>query len=343
MTEPNNLISPEVLVPRLGDQLVEMRLLTTKQLQQALDFQKTCTENGRNLLLGQATLELGFLDRSTLDWAVTEQIMYLRVALEDANRNLELRVQQRTTELEVALSRLSETNQLKANFVANVSHELRTPLTHIRGYLDLLHSQALGDLNLDQKNALSVSLQSCLRLQALIDDLILFSQVSRGQMTLTKRPIDLKLIAENIFKRYKPQADDHHLSFEVDIEEDVPSVEADEEKIIWVITQLLDNAIKFSNPEGKVSLKICNDFPANNLVTISVSDQGIGIPKEQIKEIFEPFHQLDGSITRRYGGTGLGLTLVLQIIEAHGSIVDVVSEFGKGTTISFPLLAIKAA
>ncbi|MCX6078836.1 MAG: HAMP domain-containing sensor histidine kinase [Chloroflexi bacterium] len=337
------MISPELLVPRLGDQLVDMGLLSNEQLQQALAYQLNGMDKGQQLLLGQAIMELGFLDRATLDWAVTEQIMHLRTALEDANHNLELRVQQRTIELEEALRRLSESSQLKANIIANISHELRTPLTHVRGYLDLLYTESLGDLNSDQKKALGVSLQSSLRLQTLIDDLILFSQASRGQMTLTMGNVELKQVALKVFERFKTRADDHQLILQVNLEPDLPIVQADEEKIIWVITQLLDNAIKFSNPGGKVSLNIVKDTVANNMVTVSVSDTGIGISKDRIKEIFEPFHQLDGSVTRRYGGTGLGLTLVLQIIEAHGSIIDVQSEIDKGTTISFPLLDIKAA
>jgi signal transduction histidine kinase len=179
VTNINTLISPEVLIPRLGEQLVGMGLLTLEQLKQALAYQRQCMDTGKHLLLGQAIMELGLLDRPTLDRAVTEQILRLRAALEDANHNLEQRVQQRTIELEEALRRLSENNQLKANFVANISHELRTPLTHIRGYLDLLHTESLGELNPDQKKALGISLQSSLRLQGLIDDLILFSQASR--------------------------------------------------------------------------------------------------------------------------------------------------------------------
>jgi len=336
------MISPEVLVPRLGEQLVSMGLLSGEQLKQALIYQHQSMESGIQLLLGQATMEMGFLDRSTLDRAVTEQILRLRAALEDANHNLEMRVQQRTLELEEALRRLSENNRLKSNFVANVSHELRTPLTHIRGYLDLLYTESLGELNQDQKKALGVSLQSSLRLQGLIDDLILFSQASRGQMTLVINSLDLKKLVLDVVVRLKARVEDHGLDLSINIDPDLPNVQADDEKISWVITQLMDNAIKFTNPGGKVSLEIKRDVIVSNIVTVSIADTGIGISQDRIKEIFEPFHQLDGSATRRYGGTGLGLTLVLQIIEAHGSIIDVRSELDKGTTISFPLLITKA-
>lgn len=338
----NTLISPEVLVPRLGEQLVKMGLLTEDQLKQALEYQRKCFNEGQRLLLGQAIVEMGFLDRPTLDRAVTDQILRLRAALEDANRNLELRVQQRTMELEEALRRLSEINQLKANFVANVSHELRTPLTHIRGYLDLLFTEALGDLNVDQKKALDVSLRSSLRLQGLIDDLILFSQASRGEMTLTIASVDVSKVIENVVARMKTRFEDNRIQLSVNVQPDLPQVQADQEKLNWVISQLLDNALKFTRPDGRVDLTVARDIDNDSLITITVADTGIGILKERISEIFEPFHQLDGSATRRYGGTGLGLTLVLQIIEAHGSLIDVRSEINKGTTVSFPLLIKKA-
>jgi signal transduction histidine kinase len=337
----NPLISPEVLIPRLGDQLVKAGLITDEQLKRALDYQRQCSAEGKPRLLGQAVIEMGFIDRPTLDRAITEQMLHLRAALEDANRNLEARVQQRTMELEAALRRLSEINQLKANFVANVSHELRTPLTHIRGYLDLLNTESLGPVNNDQKKALDVSLHSAARLQSLIDDLILFSQASRGEMTLTLGPVDLNQIVSSVVTLIRPKAEEHQIHLDVDVPENLPLVQADEEKLGWVISQLLDNAIKFTKPAGKVCLTVQKDSANNSLVTVTVTDTGIGIPSESIKEIFEPFHQLDGSATRRYGGTGLGLALVRQIVEAHASLIDVQSETGKGTTISFPLLISK--
>jgi signal transduction histidine kinase len=116
-------------------------------------------------------------------------------------------------------------------------------------------------------------------------------------------------------------------------------VQADSEKISWVIGELLDNGIKFTPSGGSVVVTIKEE--GLNLVLISVSDTGIGIPSSRLKEVFEPFHQLDGSSTRHYGGTGLGLSLVRQIVEAHGSLLDIQSVEGKGTTCKFPLLAVR--
>jgi signal transduction histidine kinase len=116
-------------------------------------------------------------------------------------------------------------------------------------------------------------------------------------------------------------------------------VQADEEKISWVILQLLDNAIKFTPSGGDVLLSLIVE--TKSMVNVSISDTGIGIPKERLKEAFESFHQLDGSSTRHYGGTGLGLSLVRNILDAHGSPIDVKSEEGKGSTFMFPLLIVE--
>jgi signal transduction histidine kinase len=123
------------------------------------------------------------------------------------------------------------------------------------------------------------------------------------------------------------------------VDDDLPLVQADPEKIGWVLTQLLDNGIKFTPSAGRVMISVKKE-EGTNLVTVSVIDTGIGIPPERMAEIFEPFHQLDGSSTRNAGGTGLGLSLVRQIVEAHGSLLDVISVEGKGSTFKFPLLAV---
>ena len=332
----NVLISPEVLVPRLGEQLIKMQLITEAQLGKALDYQRLRSAQGNPSLLGEAIIELGFLDRPTLDSAIATQLIHLRAALEDANRYLEYRVEQRTAELEEALRKLSEINQLKANFIANVSHELRTPLTHIRGYIELLSTESLGELNDDQKKALDVSMRSVDRLQNLINDLLLFSVAARGEMTLALKPVDLNRVISAVLMHAVPKAHDKKLDIKVDIDPALPFVQADEEKLNWVFSQLLDNATKFTQPGGKIQLTA--NLENDKMVNITITDTGIGIAPERVKEIFEPFHQLDGSATRRFGGTGLGLALVRQIIEAHGSLINVHSELKKGTTITFLLL-----
>lgn len=333
-------LTPEMLVPKLGEALVRSGHVTELDLQKALAYQQEQVAQGKTYLLGQALLDLELLDRPTLDGAVTEQIIQLRSALQAANRNLEQRVQERTAELQEALERLSELSQMKANFVANISHELRTPLTHIKGYIELMITDSLGPLTEEQRHALQVGQKASNRLENMIEDLIMFSLASRGEMSMKLESFDIRRIANLAVKTALQKAEERGVQVHVVGDESTPRVQGDPEKISWAMNQLLDNAVKFTPSGGSVIINLKEE--GTNLVMISVTDTGIGIPAHRLKEIFEPFHQLDGSSTRRAGGTGLGLSLVRQIVEAHGSLLDVNSVEGKGTTFKFPLLAVEA-
>lgn len=332
-------LSPEMLVPRLGEYLVQKGVISDADLQRALAYQQEVTYKGGQALLGQALIELNLLDRETLDQVITELIIQLRSALQSANRNLEQRVRERTSDLNEALNRLSELSQMKANFVSNISHELRTPLTHIKGYIELLVSESLGPLTEEQRHALTVSQRATGKLEDMIEDLIMFSLSSRGEMSMKLESVDIRRVVSLISKAATRKAEDRGVKLEVNAPNTIPFVQADGEKISWVITQLIDNGIKFTPSGGIVKVELQEE--GKNLIQLSVQDTGVGIPQSRMKEIFEPFHQLDGSSTRRYGGTGLGLSLVRQIVEAHGSLLDVKSTEGKGTTFKFPLLAMR--
>ncbi len=330
-------LTPEMLVPRMGEYLIHKGLLTEENLQRALNYQQEATARGAPVLLGQALIDLKLLERAELDQAVTEQIIQLRSALQAANRTLERRVEERTAELQMALERVSELSQLKSNFISNISHELRTPLTHIKGYVELLVTESLGPLTEEQRHALQVSQQSTGKLESLIEDLIMVSLASRGEMSIKQENIDICRLVNLAIKSDLPHAQERGVNLGAIIDEDVPLVQADSQKIAWVLHQLIDNGIKFTPSDGRVVVNV--KCEGENLVIVSVTDTGIGIPAERLEDIFEPFHQLDGSATRRYGGTGLGLSLVRQIIEAHGSMLEVHSMEGRGSSFKFPLLA----
>jgi signal transduction histidine kinase len=322
----------------MGEYLVQKGLVSIENIQKALDHQQEETARGNTILLGQALLDLKLISQSDLDQAVTEQIIQLRSALQAANRSLEKRVEERTFELQKALERVSELSQLKANFISNISHELRTPLTHIKGYIELLITESLGSITGEQRHALSVSQQSTLRLETLIDDLIMVSLASRGEMSLIQDRVDICRLANLAVKSHGEAALRRGVHLHAVIDANIPLVQADSQKIAWVLGQLVDNGIKFTPSGGSVVVSVKRE--GENLVITSVTDTGIGIPANRMEDIFEPFHQLDGSNTRQYSGTGLGLSLVRQIVEAHGSMLEVQSTEGRGSSFKFPLLAV---
>lgn len=327
-------ITPEILVSRIGDYMVDRGWVSPEHLASALQRQDELRQQGRTVLVGELLVEMGYVNKATLDRAVTEQIIRLRAALEESNRTLELRVIERTAELKQALDKLSELGQLKNNFVSNISHELRTPLTHIKGYLELFLSADLGPINNEQTRALAVMLRSSDRLGRLIDDLILFSMAEHGQVQIVPHPLNPQNMCEILIDRFQSRAEEKQISLKLNSESYLPGVTADEEKITWVLQQLLDNAIKFTPEGGKVTLSLQNTYPT---VTFCVRDTGIGIPADKVNDIFDPFFQLDGSSTRKFGGTGLGLALVKAILDAHNVTLQVESSPNQGSCFTFKL------
>lgn len=329
-------LTPEMLVPRLGEALVDSGRISEQDLQNALDYQEQQAAQGRAMLLGQALLDLQVIDGASLEQAITEQIIRLRSALQSANRTLERRVHDRTVELQNALERLSELGELKANFVANISHELRTPLTHIKGYLELMVTDSLGPLTDEQRHAMQVSQKAAYRLEKLIEDMLMFSSGAHGEMSFKPEAVDLQRLADRALTNVMAKAKERNVEVRIATAGPIPLVQADGDKILWALDQLLDNAVKFTAPGGRVVIGLKEESP--NLVMVSVGDTGAGIPAGRLKEIFEPFHQLDETSARQSGGAGLGLTLVRQIVEAHGSVLGVTSVENQGTTFRFPLL-----
>jgi signal transduction histidine kinase len=332
-------LTPEMLVPRLGEYLVENRYLTPEQLQLALHSQAERKKTGESVLLGRVILDLGYIDQNRLDQAITEQILRLRNALQESNAQLEERVRQRTLELQNALEELSRVGKAKTVFISNISHELRTPLTHIKGYLPLMLEESLGDISEDQKSALVAMMNASNRLEKLIDDLILFANMDRGVTSILIKTVNVRDLCIDALSQMTSKAKEKDISITAKYPDDSIMMFADYQKISWVIRELLENAIKFTDSGGRVVLGF---IPEGGLVRIFVRDTGIGIPHDRIHEVFEPFHQLDGSTTRKFKGVGLGLALVKQIIDAHESAVEVDSLLGKGSTFSFCLKAVNA-
>ena len=324
----------DVILPRFGEYLVQSGAIGETQLQSALSEQSRRVRRGETASIGQVLIEMDFITREQLERTSIQQVKELQAALQDSNRQLEERVLRRTQELQQALQKLTELNQLKANFVANISHELRTPLVPIKSYTELMLDEGMGPLTDVQRQSLEAMTRSIGRLEGLVNNLIQFASSLTGDMLLVQAPHAVAELVTMTLNASESKAAKKAVHLETHLPSAAPLVFADGEKIHWVLFQLVDNAIKFTPPDGVVTLAVEAHLTR---VRLSVSDTGIGIPPERIPELFQPFHQLDGTSTRQYGGTGLGLALVKRILDAHGAQARVESKPGEGSTFWFDL------
>jgi signal transduction histidine kinase len=329
-------VEAKLFLPRFGEFLVQNGYATEEQLQVGLARQTEAAEQGIAITIGQVLLSMGVLTREQLDEAGIRQVKELQATLQEHNQQLERRVAERTQELHLALNKLAELNELKANFVANISHELRTPLVPIKGYTALFTTGSLGELNARQSEAFDVITRSVERLEELVTELIQFASSVKGQMTIALSVVSLHDLSERLLDFFVTKAVTGDVRLSVDLPASLPLASADGEKIYWVLFQLLDNAIKFTPAGGAVTLSA--EARADRL-RVSVRDTGIGVAPDRVNAIFQPFHQLGGDVDHLVDGTGLGLALVKRIVEAHDSRVQVESQPGRGSTFSFELPA----
>ena len=244
----------------------------------------------------------------------------------------ELKAQQQ--ELIEKAREVEEANRLKSEFLSNMSHELRTPLNVIIGFSELLSDQVPGKINKEQRQCLSDISGSSQHLLNLINEVLDLSKIESGRMKLRLADIDLTEVIESLRSAMVPMLAPRKQSLEVEIEEGLPSVHADKAKVRQVLLNLLSNSTKFAPDGGKLKIEAVRE---DNRCQISVIDNGIGIKKEDQKNIFEPFSQLDNPLIQKKEGTGLGLRIAQQIIEKHGGRIWVESEYGKGSRFTFTL------
>ena len=248
-------------------------------------------------------------------------------------------------DLRTAYGELKELDSMKGNFLANISHELRTPLAPIIGYVDMLLSGRPGPLTDRQRSHLTVVDQAVQRLQGLIEDLLAFVQMDQEELPLQVRPFAIDSLLEERARLITPRATEKGLTVDVELPSDLPDVLVDPKQIGGALSLMLDNAVKFTARGGRITLgakaHIAPDDAApgwqHGYVEVSLSDTGIGISADKIPRIFDKFYQVDASSTRTYGGTGLGLALVKQIMDAHGTRVVVESTPQIGSTFRFRL------
>ena len=237
------------------------------------------------------------------------------------------------------MSREREVERMKSEFLANISHELRTPLTPIKGYAEILGRKEVPPDKV--KKFVGGILEGTARLERIIQLLVDFSAMEAGRLAPRSKPIDMGEIVEKLAEIWEAKTPRHTVV--ADVSEGLPHVSGDERLLRRSLEEVLDNAVKFSPEGGTIRLEAKGAGAAEgerrqSFVEVTVSDEGIGIPPEDLPKIFSDFHQLDGSETRSYGGLGLGLAFVQRILEAHDGSVSVESTLDQGTrlTISVP-------
>ena len=238
-------------------------------------------------------------------------------------------------ELEIAVARLKELDRLKSEFIQNVSHELRSPLTLIRGYADLLDSGELGELQSEQKKPIEIIARRAQMLGSLVEDIILI--LLAETRTLEREPVMLDELAIAAVEDFQDAAKRAGLELETEIAPGLPAVSGTTLHLRRVLDNLINNALKFTPAGGSISVNVQSNA---RHVVLQVRDTGIGIAPDQQKRIFDRFYQVNGSSRRRYGGVGLGLALVKEIVEAHGGAVAVESRENEGSTFTVTLPAL---
>jgi signal transduction histidine kinase len=244
--------------------------------------------------------------------------------------------QHRAEELAIALAQREELVRLKSEFIQNVSHELRTPLTIVRGYVELLEKGELGALESEQQDAMTIITRRVHMLHRMIEDLTTILEVEAH--TAPQKPIDLNDLIHRTVDDFEDTIHQAGLELNLDIPPDRMRLMGDPVHLSRLLDNLISNAIKFTPTGGRINIRLQRD---NGTAILEVSDTGVGIPSDKLERVFDRFYQVDGSSTRRYGGTGLGLALVKEIAISHGGQVSVESTVGKGSTfrVNLPLNA----
>ncbi|MBI5491445.1 MAG: MCP four helix bundle domain-containing protein [Deltaproteobacteria bacterium] len=270
----------------------------------------------------------------TLEKKVEERTEELRLSNEELFRNKQ--------EIELANIELQEANRMKSQFLANVSHELRTPLNSIIGFSELLQEKAFGDLNERQMQYVEFVHSSGGHLLQLINNILDLSKIEAGRMELAPEEFSIMEILGEILGIVRAMAHEKNVTIESKTVPASPKLRADKAKFKQIMINLLSNAVKFNVEGGRIMVgwEISEEpsgMKMERFLTFRVEDTGIGIKEDDMEKLFKEFEQIDSSITREYGGTGLGLVLTKRLVELHNGEIWVESEPGKGTVFFIKL------
>jgi len=268
--------------------------------------------------------------------AQTEELQEQSEELQNQTEELQQtseELQEQNLELDLQSKQVEEANKLKSEFLSNMSHELRTPLNSIMALSRVLMIQAKDKLSEEENNYLEIVERNGRQLRSLINDILDLSKIEAGKMDVNPKFISLNTMLKNIRDSLLPIVQEKDLEFKLDIADDLPEIETDEDKLHQVLQNIISNSVKFTE-KGNIDITVNYD---SEKVYIYVKDTGIGIPKEALSHIFKEFRQVDGSSSRQYEGTGLGLAIAYKMIKVLGGDIQVKSALDKGSTFTITL------
>lgn len=244
-----------------------------------------------------------------------------------------------TKDLHLATDQALESSKMKTEFLANMSHEFRTPMNGIIGMSELLKETPLNTQQADWLSTISASANSLLKL---LNDILDFSKIESGKLNLTLKPFELKPLLMSVIKSLEPSATEKGLSLDMQVADNLPDwILSDEMRIRQILLNLIDNAIKFTH-RGSIQIQVMLDNENPQQLKITVQDTGVGIPEFAKEKLFKAFSQVDGSTTRLYGGTGLGLSMTQKLVYLLGGTIGFDSQEGSGSRFWFTLKLTKA-
>jgi two-component system phosphate regulon sensor histidine kinase PhoR len=253
---------------------------------------------------------------------------------DDPLSEMETQVKDWVTDKSTEIENLRKQEQFRKEFLANLSHELKTPIFNIQGYVHTLLDGAMDDPEV-MRHFLERTVKSIDRLNNLVDDLDEISKIERGEVSMVKEIFDITQLVKEVFESMELKAKTKNIALSITKGFDRSFfVHADKEKIRQVITNLIDNSIKYGKSNGETTAGF---YDMDDNVLVEITDNGIGISEEHLPRLFERFYRIDKHRSREQGGTGLGLAIVKHIIEAHQQTINVRSTVGVGTTFAFTL------
>ena len=283
-----------------------------------------------------------FSDETTLERAkITEPYAYLVKPIKDRELQINLEITFSKRKIEKMINEneaLIQASKTKSEFIMAISHELRTPLNSIIGFSDLLKTKNFGELNEIQEKYIDNIQLSGNNLLLIINDILDLSTVEAGKIDLSIEKMSIANVINESIAIIEDIAKQKKIQVITEIEPGPDIIEADKNRIRQVLFNILNNAVKFSKPQGIVTITTRKE---GDMAHISVSDTGIGIKEEDIGRLFKEFEQIDRGASRKYGGTGLGLVISKKLIELHGGKIWIKSKYGEGTTftIALPIVA----